>query len=136
EDVIGEDELAGLLGWLRSHPGQFPQVLESYMETESRDLKGVTRYAGWDIFIQFSEDEHQLKLFLSQGTNGILLADSDFKRRSQLFGLGQVDRAGQQLSAITAKREKPDTDNTQQFYTVFQGWMQSEGISLGERAER
>ncbi|MBU1636267.1 hypothetical protein KKC97_01200, partial [bacterium] len=64
EDVIGEDELAGLLGWLRSHPGQFPQVLESYMETESRDLKGVTRYAGWDIFIQFSEDEHQLKLFL------------------------------------------------------------------------
>ena len=136
EDMIGEDELAGLLNWLRSHPGQFPQVLQSYMETDYKHLKGVARFGGWDIFIQFSEDEHQLKLFMSQGTNGILLADSDFKRRSQLFGMGLVNRSGQQLTAITAKREKPTLDNTHQFYAVFQGWMQSQGISLGERAER
>jgi hypothetical protein len=136
EDLLGEGELAGLLNWLRAHQGEFPQVLMAYMETTGGDLKGVAHYGGWDIFIQFSEDEHQLKLFLSQGTTGILLADSDFKHRSQFFGTAQVNRGGAQLSAITAKRAKPTGDNTSQFYQVFQGWMESVGISLGERAQR
>lgn len=136
EDVIGEEELSGLLAWLRGQHGAFPQVVESYLETHPSDLRGVARYNGWEIFIQFSEDEHQLKVFLCQGDTGILLADSDFKRRSQLFGLGNVGRSGTAISSIVAAREKPTIDRTESFYHIFQGWMQSEGILMGSRVSR
>jgi hypothetical protein len=136
EDLLGEGELAGLLDWLRGHRGQFPEVLMSYMETSPNDLKGVTRFGGWDIFIQFSEDDHQLKLFLTQGSTGILLADSDFKQRSQLFGMAMVNRANTDLTAITAQRGKPTSESTRDFYTVFQSWLAAEGIVMGERAGR
>ncbi len=132
-DLIGESELSGLLDWLRANPGSFSPVLMAYMETGGGDLKGVTSYGGWDIFIQFSPDDGQLKIFLSRGDQGILLADSDFKRRSQMFGLGSVSRTGRDVTSITAQRERPTVQNTTEFYSVFQGWMQSKGIQLAGR---
>ncbi|MCB9357545.1 MAG: hypothetical protein H6505_03140 [Calditrichaeota bacterium] len=132
-DLIGEGELSGLLDWLRANPGTFSPVLMAYMETNSSDLKGVTTYGGWDIFIQYSQAEGQLKIFLSRADQGILLADSDFKRRSQLFGLGSVSRTGRDVTAITARRDRPTAQLTDNFYSVFQGWMSSKGIQLAGR---
>ncbi|MBK6765578.1 MAG: hypothetical protein IPG71_04385 [bacterium] len=132
-DLVGEGELGGLIGWLKANPAAFSPVLMAYMESGSTDLKGVTSFMGWDIFIQFSEDDGQLKIFLSRGDQGILLADSDFKRRSQFLGLGNVSRAGRDVSAINARREKPTTQYTTEFYSVFQGWMNSIGIELAGR---
>lgn len=136
-DVIGEGELSGLLAWLRKQKADFPPVVQSYMETVPADLRGVTRYAGWDVYVQFSEPEHQLKIFLSRGTTGILLADSDFKQRSQLFGLGRATRddAGV-ITAIEAIREKPSRERTDEFYRVFGDWMSAQGIKLGARTAK
>ncbi|MBI5060163.1 hypothetical protein HZB60_10335 [candidate division KSB1 bacterium] len=136
DDVIGEGELSGLLNWLRSQHAEFPPVVQSYMETRSSDLRGITSHSGWDIFVQFSEAEHQLKIFLARGGIGILLADSDFKSRSQLFGMGNVTREGGVISAIAARRDKPTTERTDEFYRVFTEWMSTIGISLGSRAAR
>ncbi len=137
EDVVGEGELSGLLNWLRNQRAQFPPVVESYLETQSSDLKGRASHGGWDIFVQFSEPEHQLKIFLTRGGTGILLADSDFKSRSQFFGMGHVSRdAAALISAITAMREKPTLDRTDDFYRVFHDWMDSIGIGLGSRVGR
>ena len=135
QDIVGENELSGLLSWLRQNRSTFPPVVQSYLETNASDLCGVTNYAGWDIFIQFSEEEHQLKLFMTHGSTGILLADSDFKRRSQFFGMGQVTRE-MAISAIEAVRDKPTTERTAEFYDVFNGWMSSKGIAMGSRAAR
>ena len=135
QDIIGESELSGLLAWLRRNRSTFPPVVQSYLETNAGDLCGVTSYAGWDIFIQFSEEEHQLKLFLTHGSSGILLADSDFRQRSQLFGMGRVTR-DMAISAIEAMREKPSTERTAEFYDVFSGWLDSKGIAMGSRAAR
>ena len=135
QDVVGESELSGLLAWLRNNRSTFPPVVQSYLETSAADLCGMTSFGGWDIFIQFSEDEHQLKLFLTRGATGILLADSDFKHRSQMFGMGQVTR-DPQIAAIEAMREKPTETRTQDFYSVFNGWMNSKGIAMGSRAAR
>lgn len=132
-DLVGESEIGGLIGWLKANPANFSPVLMAYMESGDGDLKGVTSYAGWDIFIQYSQDDGQLKIFLSRGDQGILLADSDFKRRSQFLGLGSVARVGQEVNSITAKREKPTAQSTGEFYSVFQGWMQSKGINLAKR---
>jgi hypothetical protein len=132
-DLVGESELSGLLDWLRSNPGTFSPVLMAYMDSEAGDLKGITTYGGWDIFIQYSEVEGQLKVFLSRGDQGILLADSDFKRRSQLFGLGSVTRTGRDVNSITAVRDRPTEQTTSNFYSVFQGWMSSKGIQLAGR---
>ncbi len=136
EDVVGEGELSGLLNWLRNQKAAFPPVVQSYMETKDRDLKGLASHGGWDIFIQFSEVEHQLKIFLTRGGTGILLADSDFKSRSQLFGLGNVSREGGQVSAIAATRDKPTLTKTDEFYRVFHNWMESIGINLGSRTAK
>jgi len=133
QDLVGEGEISGLVNWLKGNPAAFSPVLMAYMESGTTDLKGVTSYMGWDIFIQFSEDDGQLKIFLSRGDQGILLADSDFKRRSQFLGLGNVSRTGRDVSAINARREKPTAHNTTEFYSVFQGWMNSIGIELAGR---
>ncbi|MFZ5432280.1 MAG: hypothetical protein ACOZB3_00755 [Calditrichota bacterium] len=136
-DVVGEGELSGLLKWLRGQHADFPPVVRSYMETRSTDLLGVTSYAGWEIFVQFSEAEHQLKIFLTRGSSGILLADSDFKQRSQLFGLGRVTRDEKNIvSAIEAIREKPSRDRTDEFYRVFGSWMEAQGIKMGSRESK
>ncbi|MBU0507678.1 hypothetical protein KKH27_02405 [bacterium] len=136
-DVVGEGELSGLLNWLRQQHIEFPPVVRSYLETSSGDLLGVTRYAGWDIYVQFAEDEHQLKIFLARGGTGILLADSDFKRRSQLFGLGHVTRdAAGTIVAIEAQREKPSHERTDDFYRVFGSWMEAQGIKMGSRTSK
>jgi hypothetical protein len=136
-DIIGEGELSGLLAWLRQQKAHFPDVVRSYLETETGDLCGITSYAGWDIFIQFSEAEHQLKIFLAQSETGILLADSDFRQRSQLFGLGRVTRdANGTIVAIAAMREKPSRQRTDDFYRVFGNWMEARGIKMGSRAAR
>ena len=134
-DILEEQSLSGLLAWLRKNRDSFPAVVRSYLDTAPGDLCGVASNAGWDIFIQFSEETHQLKLFLSRGETGILLADSDFKRRSQLFGMGRVTRdAG--ITAIEATREKPSTERTAEFYNVFNGWMDAKGIAMGTRAAK
>lgn len=136
-DIIGEGELSGLLAWLRKQKAEFPPVVQSYLETVPADLRGVTQYAGWDVYVQFSEPEHQLKIFLSRGTAGILLADSDFKQRSQLFGLGRVSRGDAGLiTAIEAMREKPSRERTDDFYRVFGDWMSAQGIKLGARTAK
>lgn len=134
-DVLEEVSLSGLLAWLRTNRATFPAVVRSYLETAPGDLCGVANYGGWDIFIQFAEDAHQLKLFLSRGETGILLADSDFKRRSQLFAMGRVTRE-EGISAIEATRDKPSTERTAEFYGVFNGWMNAKGIAMGSRAAR
>lgn len=133
DDVVGEGELSGLLSWLRNQHAQFPAVVMSYMGTRESDLRGLAKYGGWDIFIQFSEAEHQLKIFLTRGTGGILLADSDFKNRSQFFSLGNVSRELGAISAIAAKRDRPTVEHTEEFYRVFANWMKSIGIDLGSR---
>lgn len=136
-DVIGEGELSGLLNWLRRQSAQFPPVVRSYMETSPGDLLGVTSYAGWNIYVQFTEDEHQLKIFLTRAGTGILLADSDFKNRSQLFGLGQVTRdATGVVIAIEAVRDKPSRERTGEFYHVFGSWMEAQGIKMGSRQSK
>jgi len=136
-DLIGEGELSGLLAWLRSQKAQFPPVVRSYLETEAGDLCGITSHSGWNIFVQFSEAEHQLKLFLTRGGTGILLADSDFRRRSQLFGLGSVSRdAGGMISSVEAMRDKPSRQKTDEFYNVFGNWMESSDIQMGSRSAK
>ena len=134
-DVLEEVSLSGLLAWLRKNRTTFPAVVRSYLETGPGDLCGVANYGGWDIFIQFTEDAHQLKLFLSRGDTGILLADSDFRRRSQMFAMGRVTRSDG-ISAIEATRDKPSTERTAEFYGVFNGWMDAKGIAMGSRAAR
>lgn len=136
-DLVGEGELSGLLAWLRQQKAQFPAVVKSYMETDPSDLCGITSHRGWEIFVQFSESEHQLKIFLTQGGAGILLADSDFRQRSQLFGLGNVSRdAGGVVSAIAAIREKPSRQRTDDFYRVFGSWMEARSIKMGSRTAK
>jgi hypothetical protein len=136
-DIIGEGELSGLLAWLRNQKAHFPDVVRSYLETESGNLCGITSHAGWNIFIQFSEPEHQLKIFLTRSETGILLADSDFRQRSQFFGLGRVTRdTGGIISAIEAMREKPSRQRTDEFYRVFGNWMEARGIKMGSIAAR
>ncbi|MDD5088211.1 MAG: hypothetical protein PHI18_05370 [bacterium] len=136
-DVIGEGELSGLLNWLRRQGAQFPPVVRSYLETAPGDLLGVTSYAGWNIYVQFAEDEHQLKIFLTRAGTGILLADSDFKNRSQLFGLGQVTRDTEGIiAAIEAIRNKPSRERTDEFYHVFGNWMEAQGIKMGTRQSK
>ncbi len=134
-DMLEEVSLSGLLAWLRTNRATFPAVVRSYLETAPGDLCGVASHAGWDIFIQFTEQTHQLKLFLSRGETGILLADSDFKRRSQFFAMGRVTREDG-ISAIEATRDKPSTERTAEFYGVFNGWMDAKGIAMGSRAAR
>lgn len=136
DDVVGEGELSGLLNWLRNQRATFPAVVMSYMGTRESDLKGIAGYAGWDIFIQFSEAEHQLKIFLTRGATGILLADSDFKSRSQFFSLGSVTRDLSTITAIAAKRDRPTVEHTDDFYRVFTQWMNSIGINLGSRGAK
>jgi hypothetical protein len=131
---VKKDELSGLILWLRLQHTSFPPVVRSYLETGSGTLCGVTNYSGYDIFVQFAEDEHQLKIFLSRGSMGILLADSDFRQRSQLFAQGGVSRdATGTISAIEAMREKPSDARTMEFYRVFGDWMASKGIKMGAR---
>lgn len=132
-DLVGESELSGLLDWLRANSGAFSPVLMAYMESDPGDLKGITSFGGWDIFIQYSEVEGQLKVFLSRADKGILLADSDFKRRSQMFGMGSVARVGRDVNSVTAQRERPTAQTTSEFYSVFQGWMSSKGIQFAGR---
>lgn len=132
-DLVGESEIGGLIGWLKANPGTFSPVLMAYMESDPSDLKGITSYGGWDIFIQYSQSDGQLKIFLSRGDQGILLADSDFKNRSQFLGLGSVSRTGQEVNSVNARREKPTAQSTGEFYSVFNGWMQSKGINLAKR---
>ncbi len=136
EDIMSERELSGLLKWLRSQKASFPPVVKTYLETHDNDQCSIISYDGWDIFIQFSEDEHQLKIFLTKGTTGILLADSDFKSRSQLLGMGRVDRSTSGISSIESAREKPTFERTNEFYRVFQNWMQTQGITMGSRAAK
>jgi hypothetical protein len=132
--LVKKDELSGLILWLRLQHTSFPPVVRSYLETGSGTLCGVTNYSGYDIFVQFAEDEHQLKIFLSRGSMGILLADSDFRQRSQLFAQGGVSRdATGTISAIEAMREKPSDARTMEFYRVFGDWMASKGIKMGAR---
>jgi hypothetical protein len=134
---ITQDDLSGLIAWLRNHRTSFPDIIRAYMETRDGDLCGITSHQGWNIFVQFSEDAHQLKIFLTQGTQGILLADSDFKQRSQYFGIGRVTRGSAgDITAIEATRDKPTTSKTDEFYRVFGDWMRAQGISMGTRASR
>ena len=136
-DIIGEGELSGLLAWLRKQKAHFPDVVRSYLETAPGNLCGITSHAGWNIFIQFSESEHQLKIFLTRSETGILLADSDFRQRSQLLGMGRVTRdASALITAIEAVREKPSRQRTDEFYRVFGDWMEARGIKMGSRAAR
>lgn len=136
-DMIGEGELSGLLAWLRLQKAQFPDVVRSYLETQPGYLCGITTHAGWNIFVQFSEGDHQLKIFLTQSGTGILLADSDFRQRSQLFGMGRVTRdASGTITAIEAVREKPSRQRTDEFYRVFGNWMDARGIKMGSRAAK
>ncbi|MCX6600686.1 MAG: hypothetical protein NT025_03885 [bacterium] len=137
EPAITETALSGLLAWMRQNRGRFPTLVQSYLETRPGDLCGITSYAGWNIFIQFSEAEHQLKIFLTQSETGILLADSDFRQRSQLLGMGHVTRdASALITAIEAVREKPSRQRTDEFYRVFGDWMAARGIKMGSRAAR
>ncbi len=133
QDLVGEGEISGLVAWLKANPGAFSPVLMAYLESDPGDLKGITSYAGWDIFIQYSQSDGQLKIFLSRGDQGILLADSDFKNRSQFLGLGSVARTGQEVNSVNARREKPTAQSTGEFYSVFYGWMSSKGINLAKR---
>ena len=136
-DIIGEGELSGLLAWLRQQKAQFPDVVRAYLETQPGSLCGITSHAGWNIFVQFSEAEHQLKIFLTQSESGILLADSDFRQRSQLFGLGRVTRdPGGTIVAIAAIRDKPSRQRTDDFYRVFGNWMEARGIKMGSRTAK
>jgi hypothetical protein len=132
---ISKEELAGLMEWLKRQTVDFPSVVRAYLETKDSDLCGITQNRGWDIYVQFSPVAHQLKIFVTQGQQGILLADSDFKQRSQYFAMGSVSREGNNvISAIQAIRDKPTAQNTEQFYRVFGDWMSGQGISL--RASR
>ena len=133
EDIFSEPELSGLLKWLRGQNTRFPEVVQTFLETHPGDLCSIAKYEGWDIFIQFSENAHQLKIFLTKGSTGILLADSDFRSRSQLFGTGRVSRAASGITAIESVREKPTLERTDEFYRVFQDWLQSLSISMGSR---
>jgi hypothetical protein len=128
-DIIGEGELSGLLAWLRKQKAHFPDVVRSYLETRPGNLCGITSHQGWDIFIQFSELEHQLKIFLARRETGILLADSDFRQRVTRDESGII-------SAIEAMREKPSRQRTDEFYRVFGDWMEARGIKMGSRAAR
>jgi hypothetical protein len=137
KQAVDADELSGLLAWLRGQRAGFPEVVKSYMETQSGDLCGITNHMGWDVLIQFAPAQHQLKIFLSRGTTGILLADSDFRQRSQLFALGTVTRSGGGVvTAVEAMREKPSLERTNEFYQVFGDWMMQNGIRMGSRAAR
>ncbi len=136
EDIVDEETLSGLLRWLRGQKGEFPQVVMDYLETKPGYLKGKARFQGWDIHVQFSEVEHQLKLFLVQGETAILLADSDFRHRSQFLGLGRVTQGTGGPTAIVAIRDRPTLERTRDFYEVFAGWMESEGISLEPKAAK
>lgn len=136
EDIIDEETLSGLLKWLRGQNGVFPQVVMDYLETRPGYLKGNARYQGWDIHVQYSEVEHQLKLFLVQGESAILLVDSDFRHRSQFLGLGRVTQGPNGPTAIVATRDRPTLDRTRDFYEVFAGWMDSEGISMEPKAAK
>lgn len=132
---ISKEELAGLMEWLKRQTVDFPDVVRAYLETKDSDLCGITQNRGWDIYVQFSPVAHQLKIFVTQGQQGILLADSDFRQRSQYFAMGSVMRGDDgKISAIQAIRDKPSAQNTEQFYSVFGDWMSGEGISL--RASR
>lgn len=133
---ISKAELEGLMAWLKGQNVTFSPVLQAYLGTKESDLCGITSYSGWNIFVQFSETAHQLKIFLTQGSNGILLADSDFKQRSQYFAAGNVARTDNTISSIEAVRDKPSTQRTEEFYQVFGNWMSAQGISLRERANR
>jgi hypothetical protein len=133
ENIFVEPELSGLLKWIRARNSRFPEVVRTYMETHPADLCGITSYGGWDIFIQFSEDAHQLKIFLTKGAVGILLADSDFKSRSQLFGSGRVSRGQSGITSIESVREKPTIERTNEFYHVFQDWLDTQNIQMGSR---
>jgi hypothetical protein len=137
DDIVDEAVLSGLLRWLQGQGGaSFAPVVMNYMETKPEYLKGRARFQGWDIHVQFSEIEHQLKLFLVKGETAILLADSDFRSRSQFLGLGRVTQSPSGLSAIVAVRDRPTTERTRDFYAVFYAWMQSEGITFGANASR
>jgi len=133
---VTKEELEGLMAWLRQQNVTFSPVVQSYLGTSASDLCGITSYSGWNIFVQFSEIKHQLKIFLTRGENGILLADSDFRQRSQYFASGNVTRADNEISAIQAVRDKPSTQRTEEFYRVFGNWMTAQGISLQDRASR
>jgi hypothetical protein len=134
---ITKTELSGLISWMRQQKGRFPQVVQSYMETRGSELCGITSFEGWNIFVQFSEEEHQLKIFLARGDQGILLADSDFRQRSQLFAIGRVTRGvAEEITAIVATRDKPSASRTDEFYRVFGDWMSTNGISMGSRAAK
>ncbi|MBK8127547.1 MAG: hypothetical protein IPK53_01025 [bacterium] len=136
EPPISKTELAGLVGWLKTQNAAFSPVLRAYLGTKDSDLCGVTSYSGWNIFVQFSEVSHQLKIFLTQGAHGILLADSDFRQRSQYFAAGNVTRAEDSITAIEAVRDKPSSQRTDEFYRVFGNWMSSQGFALTQRASR
>ncbi|MFH1012044.1 MAG: hypothetical protein V1784_12530 [bacterium] len=136
EDIVDEEILSGLLRWLRGQKGAFAQVVMDYLETKPGHLKGRARFQGWDIHVQFSEVEHQLKLLLVQGETAILLADSDFRQRSQFLGLCRVTPSPAGPTAIVAVRDRPTLERTRDFYEVFAGWMESEGISLGPKAAK
>ena len=137
EDIIDEAALSGLLKWLYGQGGaNFAPVVVNYLDTKPNYLTGRARFQGWDIHVQFSEVEHQLKLFLVKGETAILLADSDFRQRSQFLGLGRVTQGHGGPSAIVAVRDRPTLESTRDFYAVFRGWMQSQGISLGPAASR
>lgn len=133
---ISKAELEGLMEWLKGQNVTFSPVLQAYLGTAASDLCGITSYSGWNIFVQFSQTAHQLKIFLTQGASGILLADSDFRQRSQYFAAGNVSRANNDITAIEAVRDKPSTQRTEEFYRVFGNWMSAQGISLRERANR
>ncbi len=137
EDIVDEEVLSGLLRWLRGQSGaSFAAVVMDYLETEPGHLKGRARFQGWDIHVQFSEVDHQLKVFLVKGETAILLADSDFRERSQFLGLCRVTRGPVEPTAIVAVRDRPTLERTRDFYEVFRGWMVSEGITLGPAASR
>jgi hypothetical protein len=130
EDIVNEEVLSGLLRWLRGQNAVFPQVVMDYLDTKPGYLKGNAQFRGWEIHVQYSEIEHQLKLFLVQGETAILLVDSDFRHRSQFLGLCRVTEGPAGPTAIVAVRDRPTLERTRDFYEVFAGWMDSEGISM------
>lgn len=130
-DLFSAGNLPEFLTWMRQNKStSVPNAIKHYLEIESDDYISKVYYNGWNIYMHYSKDYNQLKILLIGNDYSILLADSDFQMKSQLFQSGQVIRENNIIKSIIASQKSLDSDDVNLFYSVFINWSNFQGLKI------
>lgn len=131
EDIPTDDEFTSILGelieWMKNNPRALPDVVKTFMGYQPGDLtsKVQAQFADRDvdIFLVCHEKQYEVRICIVDKEKATLLIDKGFKKRSNYFRIGAVNRLENgRIFRFGTSQQSPSDERTREFYQIFMSW--------------